>query len=148
MTKTKTKPAGVAADIKRFTGFIAPDGSTHDSIKKATDYTRELKIKEALAEFLKVTPETNPGVNKDPHGELAIYVHTLPDFLFHHKADILAAFNQDVLMRAPRQVKKRVPNAETQAAMVEARAMNEPGFESAKALFDSLDNATRCASVA
>lgn len=93
------------ADIKRFTGFIAPDGSTHDTIKKATEYTRELKIKEALADFALVLPEVNVGVAKDGAGNHAVYVSDLPAFLLAHKDDIQAAFNQDVLLRAPR--KKR-----------------------------------------
>lgn len=102
MTKAKIKTNPVA-DIKRFTGFIAPDGSTHDSIKKATDYTRELKIKAALADFALVTSH-NPGVSEtDAVGGNAVYVEDLPAFLLAHRADILAAFNQDVLMRAPRQ---------------------------------------------
>jgi hypothetical protein len=101
MTKPKIKN-NATADIRRFTGFLAPDGSTHESLKKATDYTRDLKIKAALADFALVT-SANPGVTEDERGSTVIYAEDLPIFLLAHKADILAAFAQDVLMRAPRQ---------------------------------------------
>jgi len=100
---SKAKPS---ADIRRFTGFIAPDGTTHDSIKKATDHTRDLKIKAALADFALVALEVNEGVSTH-EGHLVIFTEDLPAFLLAHKADILAAFNQDVLMRAPRQFKAK-----------------------------------------
>lgn len=101
------------ADIKRFTGFIAPDGSTHETLKKATDYTRELKVKEALKDFANIksedTPEFQTGV--DAEGDQFVYVQDLPLFLYTYKEKILAAFNQDVLMR-----KKREPKAKAVAA--------------------------------
>ncbi len=95
------------ADIKRFTGFIAPDGTTHSSLTAATNYTRELKIKEALAEFASIksedTPEFQTGI--DAAGDQIIRVEDLPLFLRVYKDKILAAFNQDVQMRAPRKAK-------------------------------------------
>lgn len=90
------------ADIRKFTGFITPDGSTHDTLKKATDHTKELKIKAALADFALVTQETNPGVTENALGSSIIFVSNLPAFLLAHREDILAAFNQDVTLRAPR----------------------------------------------
>ena len=113
------------ADIKRFTGFIAPDGTTHDNLKKATEYTQRLKIKEALAEFSKVIPEVNPGVTETDSGYVGVLAGDIPVFLLAHKDDILAAFNQEVLMRAPRKVrekKEKVPKEVLDRAVKEAEA--------------------------
>lgn len=138
MTKPKIKN-NVVADIRRFTGFIAPDGTTHDSIKKATDYTRDLKIKAALADFALVIPGANEGVttdDEDGRGNPVIYVEDLPAFLLAHKADILAAFAQDVLMRAPRRPVAAVKAAEP--AQWVAPAVSKPVFTPAASIDDSL----------
>lgn len=91
------------ADIRRFTGFIAPDGTTHDTIKKATEYTRDLKVKEALSEFA-AAPIGN-GVSETDRGGAVIYVGDIPEFLLFYKDKIKTAYNQDVVMRAPRKPK-------------------------------------------
>lgn len=100
------------ADIKKFTGFIAPDGSTHDTIKKATEYTKNLKVKEALAATLgeSITPATHgSSVSQDDRDMFVVYPRNMPDFLLENREMILAAFNQDVTLRAPR--KKKAPVA-------------------------------------
>lgn len=136
-----------SADIRKFTGFIAPDGTTHDTLKKATDYTKELKVKAALADFALVT-EANSGVtDTDGSGTLVIYVEDLPKFLLAHRAEILASFNQEATTRKPHKPREpkvktaKVPNAATQAAMIEARNLTDPGFESGEELFESLNAA-------
>ena len=95
------------ADIKKFTGYVAQDGSTHNSLKAATDHARDLKIKAALEDFNLVTNAANAGVVEDERGNAVIYAGDLPAFLFAHKADILAAFNQDVLTRKKREAKPK-----------------------------------------
>jgi hypothetical protein len=92
------------ADIRKFTGFLAPDGSTHETVKKAIEYTRDLKVKEALADFGLVTPESSEGVSDGENGYV-IHVENLPAFLAAHRADIELAFNQEVSMRSPRKPK-------------------------------------------
>jgi hypothetical protein len=41
------------ADFKRFTGFIAPDGTTHDTLAKVKQHVLRLKIDEAAEKFAK-----------------------------------------------------------------------------------------------
>lgn len=98
-----------SADIRKFTGFIAPDGTTHDTLKKASDYTKELKVKAALAAFANVMPYSNIGVitdGEDGNGSAVVYASNLPEFLLAHRAEILAAFNQEVTLRVPRKIKE------------------------------------------
>lgn len=83
------------SDIRRFTGFLAPDGSTHDTEKKAIEYTRLLKIRAALAERFK-------GFEVGEDGSADI--KAAADFIFEQRAAILACLNPEVLTR-----KKRTP---------------------------------------
>lgn len=112
---TKSK---AIADIRKFTGFIAPDGTTHDTLKKATEYTRYLKVKLALADFALVSQETNVGVSQTDEGSAVVFTTDLPAFLLAHREDILAAFNQDVSLRAPKKPKVKAPAAATAAALI------------------------------
>ncbi|UUZ75453.1 hypothetical protein LP414_27440 [Polaromonas sp. P1(28)-13] len=90
------------ADIKRFTGFIAPDGSTHDTIKKATEHAKAVKVKDALvAEFTNITPHTHGNnVTEDDVGMFVVGSADMPMFLLDNRERILACFNQEVLLRA------------------------------------------------
>ena len=99
--------ARTTADIKRFTGFIAPDGSTHDTLKKATDHTRELKIKEALQQFANIEAAVDTGVSHDDRDNTVVFADDMPSFLFAHQEAILAAFNQEVLLRKKREPKPK-----------------------------------------
>lgn len=103
------------ADIKKFTGYIAPDGSTHDTIKKATDYTRELKIKEALALFKGTLNEDSCWVGSDGQGPV-VCADDLPAFLYANKDAIIAAFNPEVLLRAPRKKREAKSGSATMTA--------------------------------
>lgn len=38
------------SDVKKFTGFIAIDGSTHTSQKAAVEHSRQVKVQTALKE--------------------------------------------------------------------------------------------------
>jgi hypothetical protein len=106
------------SDIKKFTGFIAPDGTTHTTMQKATAYTLDLKIKLALEDFKLVTNATSAGVSEDDAGSAAIYPEDLPLFLFAHKADIMAAFKPEVTTRKKRVAK--VPGAVKVAKVAKA----------------------------
>jgi hypothetical protein len=98
------------ADIKKFTGYIAPDGSTHDTVKKATDHTRALKIKAALkAAFNDETIDIDQiGVSECDRGGAVILPGELADWLLANQTKIEACFNQDVLMRKKRESKPRL----------------------------------------
>lgn len=103
------------SDIKKFTGFIAPDGTTHTTMQKATAYTLDLKIKQGLEDFKLANPETSAGVSESDSGAIVIFVEDLPTFLFAHRADIMAAFKPEVTTR-----KKRVAKAPGAAKVAKA----------------------------
>lgn len=96
------------SDIRRFTGFLAPDGSTHDTEKKAIEYTRLLKIRAALDERFK-------GFEVGEDGSADI--KAAADFIFEQRAAILACLNPEVLTR-----KKRTPRVPKDAKPVVAAA--------------------------
>lgn len=91
------------ADVKKFTGFIAIDGSTHTTSKSAVEHSRQVKIQRALAEKFTGPVVLDGGDNaptyedQEPLG--------MPDFIYANRDAILACLNQDVLTR-----KKRAPN--------------------------------------
>lgn len=89
------------ADIKKFTGYTAQDNSTHATLKAATDYSRDLKVKAALQVFGGNTVDVDTSDETD-----------MPTWLFNNKDAVLAAFNQTVLTRKPRVAKpKASPSA-------------------------------------
>lgn len=98
------------SDVKRFTGFIAIDGSTHTSMKAATEHSREVKITRALKEkfgnlvvaegITLSAPDEGPGVSLD-------------DFIYANRESILAALNQEVLTRKKRTPKVKSPHPGT-----------------------------------
>lgn len=94
------------SDIKKFTGFIAPDGSTHSTMKKASAYTFDLKVKAALGEFANIQAELNPGVEETTGGLTVVHAADMPEFLFSHRDAILSAFKPEITTR-----KKRVAKA-------------------------------------
>ena len=96
------------SDIRRFTGFLAPDGSTHDTEKKAIEYTRQFKIRAALDERFK-------GFEVGEDGSADI--KAAADFIFEQRAAILACLNPEVLTR-----KKRTPRVPKDAKPVVAAA--------------------------
>lgn len=107
------------ADIKKFTGYIATDGSTHETLAKAQKYADELKIKEALKTAF---PEGCLKDDKNAHDVdggryLALDDSSIPDWLFANRDAITAAFNQKARTRAPRKPK---------AAKVTAGAVGTP----------------------
>ena len=89
-------------DIKKFTGFIAPDGTTHTTEKAAVAYTKDLKVKAALAAAFAVGYVGMPDATQDDDTLRA----DLAAFLFDNRTAILAAFNTEVLMRKPRAANK------------------------------------------
>lgn len=109
-----------------FKGATANDGSVHPTLKQALDHSRNVLIKAALTKLsAEIVEATNavpvPGVTFEPIGigqnkpviELA-GVGNLADFLFANRAEILAAFNQEVRLRKPYQRKpKAAPASQT-----------------------------------
>lgn len=91
------------ADVKRFTGFIAVDGSTHTSAKAAIEHSRVVKTQAALKDkfgnlMVVETGDSEAGVSLD-------------DFIYANRDSILASLNQEVLTR-----KKRTPKVKVAAA--------------------------------
>jgi hypothetical protein len=110
------------SDVKRFTGFIAIDGSTHTSQKSAVDHSRVVKVAsalDALAEAVLAFDVTSSDVQK--HGIASsdvgnvIHAEDLPFFLAAHREQIMAAFTQDVLTRKKRAKKTAVAAADAVA---------------------------------
>lgn len=99
------------SDVKKFTGFIAIDGSTHTSLKSATEHSRLVKIRHALACQFGIYNVTEEG-NDD---EAAI---SLDAFIYANRDSILTALNQEVLTR-----KKRIPKV---AKVTVGEATEEP----------------------
>lgn len=96
------------SDVKRFTGFIAIDGSTHTSAKAAIEHSRTVKIQNALKEKFGAYDvlESNRAFHEQEGQEVS-----LADFIYANRESILAALNQEVLTR-----KKRTPKAKPAAA--------------------------------
>lgn len=91
------------SDVKKFTGFIAIDGSTHTTLKPATEHSRQVKIQRALAEKF-TGPVVLDGAPGSPSYEDQAEL-SMPDFIYANRAVIQACLNQDVQTR-----KKRAPN--------------------------------------
>lgn len=111
------------ADIKKFTGFIAPDGSLHDTAAKASAYTKELKAKEALKELfagMEFPEERFPEIYQDDRGNEVIAFPDLRPMLerivFENRAAIVKAFEQNVKLR------DRKPNKKKAAVTIETIA--------------------------
>lgn len=99
------------SDVKKFTGFIAVDGSTHTSMKSATEHSRVVKVKAALAASFGdqlVSPADVPDHQLEDSPEL---VQTLDQFIYSNREAILAALNQEVTTRKPRTPKAKVKAA-------------------------------------
>jgi hypothetical protein len=99
------------SDVKKFTGFIAVDGSTHTSMKSATDHSREVKVQAALKEKFGDLLVTEGEQDLENTGGVA-----LDTFIYANREAILAALNQQVTTRKPRTPKAKVKPANTAAA--------------------------------
>jgi len=126
-----TKPSIVApADIVKFSGFKTADGRTFPTQKEATQHIIDTKAKAALEAFAEAafaavaqgSDEDNRDYEiriaalgfSDIEGQYtAISKGDLATFLFLNKTAILAAFKQEVRMRAEK--KPRDPNAPVRA---------------------------------
>lgn len=95
------------SDVKKFTGFIAIDGSTHTSQTAAVEHSRVVKVKAALKEKFGGLEVAEPITTGDPSGPAV----TMDDFIFANREAILTCLNQNVLTR-----KKRSPNKAKAAA--------------------------------
>lgn len=95
------------SEVKKFTGYIAIDGSHHEKLQNAVSHTRDHKIKEALRH------EFDSLVVTD--GDHDANTSSLDEFIFKNRESILKALNQDVLLRKKR-TPKVVNKAETATA--------------------------------
>lgn len=113
------------ADVRRFTGYIAADGSHHATLKAAAAVSLEVKTRAALQEvFGKKSTIPDPSLLEIPEGwvEPVISVADLPSFLYDNRTAILAALNQEVSLRKPRKPRtsKVEKPARVEAATVES----------------------------
>lgn len=102
--------------IKLIKGIQAIDGTLHPNMKAALAASREVKIKDALKKFADEVGAAVkaavpiPGVAEDERGMKVIFLDDsgdLADFLYANKAELLAAFNQEVRQRKPRTPKAK-----------------------------------------
>lgn len=110
------------SDVKRFTGFIAIDGSTHTNLKQATDHSREVKVKKALKDAFGtqlVVPADMPTHELENNPELVV---NLDEYIFNNRAAILSALNQQVTTRKPRTPKAKKPADAANDAAAQAAA--------------------------
>lgn len=98
------------AEVKKFSGYTAIDGSAHNTKKEAIEYSRDIKIKAALdaivTGFVAKNPDESGGYFVPELGVAALLESNLATWLTENRVTLLAAFNQDVKMRAPRAPKK------------------------------------------
>lgn len=97
------------SDVKRFTGFIAVDGSTHTSQRAAIEHSRQVKIKAALKEKFGtfIVADSADGPQRI----------ALDEFIYANAEAIQDALNQEVLTR-----KKRTPRKAASADSAEQAA--------------------------
>lgn len=103
--------ATTASGIRKFTGFIAADGTTHDTMKKAIQYANDQKVKEALSAF---------NIKADEGGNAIVRMEEMGDYLFSNREAIQAAFNAKAAVR-----KTRTPKAKKAAATATASANDD-----------------------
>jgi hypothetical protein len=94
----ETKKA-ITADIEKFSGFRAKDGTTHATLKAATEHMQNVKVREAL-NALALIDEDLPGVTLDDRGNPVVTEATLGEFLFVNRAAIMACYKQEVRIRS------------------------------------------------
>ena len=78
------------SDVKRFTGFIAIDGSTHATEKAAVTHTRDVKTAAALEKLRALVVEGAPGATSF-EGIAYIESEGMPIFLAANREAILEA---------------------------------------------------------
>ena len=113
--------------IKLIKGIQAIDGTLHPNMKSALAASKEVKIKDALKKLAEEVVEAAhtigvkvPGVIEEPISDTANKpiidlsagnAADLADFLYANKAELLAAFNQEVRQRKPRTPKAKPASA-------------------------------------
>ena len=103
------------SDVKKFTGYLAIDQSTHKTQAAAVAHSREVKIKTALNESFKPDSIALGGVciSTDEAGNPVIYPDDVANFIYANSEAILKALNQDVLLRKKRTLKAAKVEAAT-----------------------------------
>lgn len=77
------------ADVKKISGFQAPDGTIHNTLTAAVAHAKQVKMRAAVMDLLEGT--SNPPWD-DPL--------PLGDWLLANRAAVLAALNPEVRLRA------------------------------------------------
>lgn len=92
----------LAAEVKRFSGFIAIDGSTHNSKKAAIEHSTEIKIAAAVLEVAEGVFVARQNAISDV-GPLLQFgtAEELAEVLLEARAPLLKAFDQQVRLRSP-----------------------------------------------
>lgn len=104
--------ATTAAGIRKFTGFIAADGTTHDTMKKAVQHANDQKVKEALNAF---------NIKADEGQDVSVVrMDQIGEYLFNNRVAILAALNAKATIR-----KTRTPKAKGTVAVATASANDD-----------------------
>ena len=111
------------ADVTKFTGFLAVDGTTHKTSKEAVEHSRNVKLVNqatTLAVKLFSAAEDSPGFSR-PVGSIDFAIADadgLTELLIANRDAIIAALTPEVHMRKPRTKKvKAVSGAEGQEAV-------------------------------
>lgn len=92
------------SDVKKFSGYIAADGTHHDTQKQAIAASLEFKTKAALSDaFTGQSVYSDVGHLDDQIGK------PLADFLYDNRVQLLDALNQEVLLRKKRTPKQKAP---------------------------------------
>jgi hypothetical protein len=105
------------SDIKKFTGFISSDGKTHTSLKAATAHELELKTVAAVKAAF-----PDQCIRSSDEGKDRMFLH---QFILDNRVDILAALNQEVLLRKKRVVKQKANGTSTELTSA-LTALNPP----------------------
>jgi hypothetical protein len=103
------------SDIKKFTGYVSSDGKTHNSQKAAVAHELELKTQAAV----KAAFPVGTVIVTSDDGTVAAPAQAISDFVLRNRVLILAALQQEVLLRKKRTPKVKAPaanDANTQAA--------------------------------
>lgn len=95
------------ADIRKFTGFQAVDGSFHKTRKEAIEHSDAVKVRASLGEFA-----------ASVEGEECPEDEAVDEWLYRHRVAISAAYGQKTQLRAapkgPRKPRKKTAPAPLQ----------------------------------
>lgn len=92
------------SDVKKFTGYLAADGSTHNTQGQAIAHSKEVKTKKALADLADDMVVYAERMHPDQQEPVS-----LNTWLYDNREAVLAALQQEVLLRKKRTPKVKAP---------------------------------------